>query len=78
MLAGKIKEYLTKNKSASLAELSRNFNVDSTNIRTLLEVWESQGKLRRSPAINACCSNSRGCNNCTLTHFEVYDWIDLV
>lgn len=75
MLALEIKNYIIGKKSVSLGELAAKFDMDYDNMRSLLNIWVKQGKLRHSPAVGSCCSNGRGCGSCTLINLEFYDWV---
>jgi hypothetical protein len=75
VLLSELKQHLTTVKEASLQALVKHFNVDSDNLRFMLQHWLRKGKVRRVLATPACGSL---CQRCQVEAVEIYEWLDVV
>lgn len=71
MILRDIKEYLSQQQTASLAELSLHFNVNPDAMRGMLDHWIRKGKLSKLPHEKSCSS----CCGCHSQKLEMYRWV---
>ncbi|NQU46804.1 MAG: FeoC-like transcriptional regulator [Chlorobium sp.] len=68
-----IKQYLSLKGSASLSELARHFNADSSLIESMLDHWILKGRVvvRTSLAYGSSC-----CGKCSGKNHVWYEWVE--
>ena len=72
MILRDIKDYLSQQRMASIAELSLHFGVDRDAMRGMLDHWIRKGRLHRLSQEKSC---SGCCGECESNHLEMYEWI---
>lgn len=65
-----IRRYLTQQRTASLADISRHLDADPDAVRGMLDHWVVKGKVCRIPM------QCGGCTQCDPLTIETYRWID--
>lgn len=58
-----LRDYILKEKSASLEQLTRFFNADATALLPMLDVWIARGVILRHQHVKTpCASACQGCH----------------
>jgi hypothetical protein len=73
MILTDIREFFSRQKAASLAELALHFRVDADAMRGMLDQWVRKGKLQKLPQgakCSGCCESS-----CDPEGLEIYEWV---
>jgi putative ferrous iron transport protein C len=71
MLAIDIKRYLEHNKTATLSQLSNQFDMNPDNMRDLLSMWVKKGKIK----LTGYC-DTKDHANCNTPQDEIYEWLE--
>ncbi|ASQ91002.1 hypothetical protein CHL67_08795 [Prosthecochloris sp. GSB1] len=69
-----LKEYLCRNESVSLGDLSLHFRVSSEVLEPMLELWMRKGNVRRRTHTGCCEGKRAGCS-CGGGGHVLYEWI---
>lgn len=67
-----IRDYLIKNKAASLKALSQHFQCDIELLRQMMRHWIQKGCVRCFTRTPLCGSR---CGQCPLAEVELYEWL---
>ena len=74
MILIEIKNFFSRQRMASLSDLSIHFGVEPDALRGILDQWIRKGKLRKLPHGKSC---KKCCEACNSDHTEIYEWIVL-
>lgn len=72
MILSDIKDYMQKNRVASINDLAMYFDADPDVVRDMLAVWIRKGKVRQIQSADVHCNK---CAQCHLLSNEIYEWI---
>lgn len=74
MILAELKNYLTRNRRATLGDLACHFDIAPEAIKGMLGQWIKKGKVARLDGVPDCC---RGCGKCHGgINMELYEWIN--
>lgn len=74
MILLEIKEYLKRQKQASLQDVCVKFNLSEEAAKEMLAHWERKGKIERVEKSSFCRSCSKSVENCGFSCGILYRW----
>ena len=72
MILSEIKQYLMKNKRATLGDLAIHFDTDPDAMRGMLEQWIRKGRVLKSDHQSGCSNSCGKCGDDSA--MEIYEW----
>lgn len=71
MILKRVSDHLKEHRRDSIADMARRLDTTPDALRSMLEVLERKGFVKRLPLGTPC---SGGCNHCHPQEIELYDW----
>jgi hypothetical protein len=71
MILSQVSDYLKTHRRAALHDMSLGLDASPDALREMLAILERKGRVRKLPAGSSC---SGGCNKCSPSSVEIYEW----
>lgn len=65
-----LRDYLAKETSASIEQLSRHFRADKSALLPMLDVWVNKGVIQSFSPQNNCAASCLGCDEVMKTYYQ--------
>ena len=72
MILSRVTDYLKTHRRAALTDMAVGLDATPEALREMLTVLERKGRVHKLPAGTAC---GGGCNKCSPTSIELYEWV---
>jgi hypothetical protein len=71
MILSQVSDYLKTHRRAALHDMALGLDASPDALREMLAILERKGRVRKLPAGSSC---GGGCNKCSPSSVEIYEW----